>query len=97
MHRARLAFVRRAAHLALRRTLGPTWAQRIIHALLRHGQAAAGDQGRSCDRTQQTYHSRDLLIVVSGDDAETVRSGATRAGLLEGLWDNGTPAAETLS
>jgi hypothetical protein len=54
LHLARVAFLRRAAQLALRRTLGSTCAQRIIHALLGRGQAAASDQGRSCDRTQQT-------------------------------------------
>jgi hypothetical protein len=37
-----------------------------------------------------------MLVVVSAGDAETVRSGANAAGLVEGMWDNGTVTPETL-
>lgn len=37
-----------------------------------------------------------MLVVVCTTDAEPVRRGADAAGLIEGLWDNGTVAAETL-
>jgi hypothetical protein len=38
-----------------------------------------------------------VIVVAAGEDAPAVRSGAAEAGLLEGLWDNGTPAAEMLT
>jgi hypothetical protein len=38
-----------------------------------------------------------MIVVVADEDAAAVRSGAAAAGLLESLWDNGTPAAERLS
>jgi hypothetical protein len=38
-----------------------------------------------------------MIVVASAEDAQAVRSGAAAVGLLEGLWDNGTPAAEMLS
>jgi hypothetical protein len=37
-----------------------------------------------------------MLVVVSAEDAETVRSGANAVGLIEGMWDNGTVTPETL-
>jgi len=37
-----------------------------------------------------------MLVVVSAGYAETVRSGANAAGLIEGMWDNGTVTPETL-
>jgi hypothetical protein len=50
----------------LRRTLGPTCAaQRIIHALLGRGQAAARDQRRSCDRTQQALSHLDHSFITA--------------------------------
>lgn len=36
-----------------------------------------------------------MIVVVASEDAEVVRSGAERLGLLEGAWDNGTLLAET--
>lgn len=36
-----------------------------------------------------------MIVVVAGEDAAAVRSGAERLGLLEGAWDNGTLPAET--
>jgi hypothetical protein len=55
LHSAGLAFVHPAARFSLRRTLGSICAAgRTFHALLGRGQAAAGDQSRSCDRSQQT-------------------------------------------
>jgi hypothetical protein len=38
-----------------------------------------------------------MIVVTSAEDAQAVRSGAAAVGLLESLWDNGTPAAEMLS
>jgi hypothetical protein len=38
-----------------------------------------------------------MIVVASAEDAQAVRSGAAAVGLLESLWDNGTPAAEMLS
>jgi hypothetical protein len=38
-----------------------------------------------------------IIVVAAADDAQAVRSGAAEVGLLEGLWDNGTPAAEMLT
>jgi hypothetical protein len=38
-----------------------------------------------------------VLAIVSTEDAPAVRSGADALGLLEGSWDNGTVAAETLA
>jgi hypothetical protein len=38
-----------------------------------------------------------MLVVVRAEDAPTVRTGADRLGLLEGVWDNGTVTAETLT
>jgi hypothetical protein len=38
-----------------------------------------------------------MIVVAGADDAQAVRSGAAAVGLLESLWDNGTPAAEMLS
>jgi len=38
-----------------------------------------------------------IIVVASAEDAPSVRSGAAAVGLLESLWDNGTPAAEMLS
>jgi hypothetical protein len=38
-----------------------------------------------------------IIVVAAADDAPAVRSGAAAVGLLESLWDNGTPAAEMLS
>jgi hypothetical protein len=35
-----------------------------------------------------------MLVVVSAEDAPAVRAGARAAGLREGIWDNGTIAAE---
>jgi hypothetical protein len=35
-----------------------------------------------------------IIVVSASEDAPVVRAGADRAGLLESLWDNGTPAAE---
>lgn len=37
-----------------------------------------------------------MLVVVSAEDAEAVRSGANAVGLIEGMWDNGTVTPETL-
>ena len=36
-----------------------------------------------------------MIVVASAEDAPAVRSGAGSLGLMEGLWDNGTPAPET--
>jgi hypothetical protein len=36
-----------------------------------------------------------MLVVVSGEDAETVRAGARALGLAEGIWDNGTATRAT--
>jgi hypothetical protein len=54
------------------------------------------------ERLARAIERRDLpaggmIVVVADEDAPAVRSGAAAAGLLEGLWDNGTPAAEMLS
>jgi hypothetical protein len=38
-----------------------------------------------------------MIVVASAEDAPAVRSGAAAVGLLEGLWDNGTPTVEMLS
>jgi hypothetical protein len=38
-----------------------------------------------------------MIVIASAEDAQAVRSGAAALGLLESLWDNGTPAAEMLS
>jgi hypothetical protein len=38
-----------------------------------------------------------MIVVTSAEDAPAVRSGAAAVGLLEGLWDNGTPTVEMLS
>jgi hypothetical protein len=38
-----------------------------------------------------------MIVLASAEDAPAVRSGAAAVGLLEGLWDNGTPTAEMLS
>jgi hypothetical protein len=38
-----------------------------------------------------------MIVVACAEDAPAVRSGAAGVGLLESLWDNGTPAAEMLS
>jgi hypothetical protein len=38
-----------------------------------------------------------VIVVASAQDAQAVRSGAAAVGLLESLWDNGTPAPEMLS
>jgi hypothetical protein len=38
-----------------------------------------------------------IIVVATGEDAAAVRSGAAGLGLLESLWDNGTPAAEMLT
>lgn len=37
-----------------------------------------------------------MIVVVSSEDAAELRSAATELGLLEGVWDNGTLARETL-
>jgi hypothetical protein len=36
-----------------------------------------------------------MLVVVSADDAASVRAGAGALGLSEGIWDNGTATSET--
>jgi len=36
-----------------------------------------------------------MIVVVSAEDAATVRAGAEALGLREGLWDNGTATGET--
>jgi len=33
-----------------------------------------------------------IIVIASGEDAHMVRSGAAEIGLVEGVWDNGTPA-----
>ena len=38
-----------------------------------------------------------IIVVAAAEDATTVRAGALAVGLAEGLWDNGTPAAEMLT
>jgi hypothetical protein len=38
-----------------------------------------------------------VIVVASAEDAQAVRSAGAAVGLLESLWDNGTPAAEMLS
>jgi hypothetical protein len=38
-----------------------------------------------------------IVVVAAAEDAPAVRSGAADVGLLESLWDNGTPAAEMLA
>jgi uncharacterized protein DUF6885 len=38
-----------------------------------------------------------VIVVAAAEDAPAVRAGAARAGLMEGVWDNGTPAAEMLT
>jgi hypothetical protein len=35
-----------------------------------------------------------MIVLASADEAQAVRAGAAAVGLREGLWDNGTPAAE---
>jgi hypothetical protein len=56
LYRAGLPFVRRAARFALRRTLGSICsARRAFYALLGRGQAAAGDQGRTRNRSQHSF------------------------------------------
>jgi hypothetical protein len=37
-----------------------------------------------------------MFVVVSRDDSPSVRAGAARLGLVEGLWDNGTVGPEAL-
>lgn len=37
-----------------------------------------------------------MIVVVSAEDAQAVRSGAAALGLQEGIWDNGTVTQETL-
>lgn len=64
LHRAGLPFVRRTARLALRRTLGSICAARqTFCALLGRGQAAASDQGRSCNRSQQAFSHLELSFI----------------------------------
>src|SRR5580704_8231951 len=56
LYRAGLPFVRHAARFALRRTLGSICsARRAFYALLGRGQAAAGDQGRTRNRSQHSF------------------------------------------
>jgi hypothetical protein len=38
-----------------------------------------------------------VIVVAAAEDATEVRSGAAAIGLHEGVWDNGTPAAEIVS
>jgi hypothetical protein len=38
-----------------------------------------------------------VIVVATAEDADSVRSGASAVGLVESLWDNGTPAAEMLT
>jgi hypothetical protein len=38
-----------------------------------------------------------VIVVAAAEDAATVRAGAAAIGLHEGVWDNGTPAAEIVS
>jgi hypothetical protein len=38
-----------------------------------------------------------VIVVAASEDAPEVRAAAADAGLIEGLWDNGTPTAEMLS
>jgi len=38
-----------------------------------------------------------IIVVAAAEDAQSLRAGAAGTGLVEGLWDNGTPAAEILT
>jgi hypothetical protein len=54
------------------------------------------------ERLAQAIERRDMpaggvIVVAAAEDAPTVRSGAAAIGLHEGVWDNGTPAAEIVS
>jgi hypothetical protein len=35
-----------------------------------------------------------VIVVAASENAPALRSDAARLGLLEGLWDNGTPTVE---
>jgi hypothetical protein len=54
------------------------------------------------ERLAQAIERRDMpaggvIVVAASEDAPEVRAAAADAGLIEGLWDNGTPTAEMLS
>jgi hypothetical protein len=38
-----------------------------------------------------------MLVVAAAEDVAGVRAAGSRLGLEESLWDNGTPATETLT